>query len=317
MSAWSTAGDPRAAHAPEVLVALQATCASVRAASDPALLELARRRLAELLGDDAEADARPWGSPAAEAVERVASWPDAGCFDERDRAALALTEQFAVDVTSVAAGPLGAAAGALGDGLVPFVQGLYLLDLGQRAGMALGALFGQALPSTGWAWPDDGTEVPADPMVAVDGLLRATGRLRSLDPVLRELVRLRGARHHQCRRCQSVRSLAALDAGADEALLGEADVLARPDLPAPTRAALRFTDAVLVGRPQLPEALVDEVHQQLAPVEAVELVCYLVRNAANKIAVAFAADAPIVEEGFELQVIDADGDTVTVDAAGA
>jgi hypothetical protein len=59
---------------------------------------------------------------------------------------------------------------------------------------------------------------------------------------------------------------------------------------------------------------VADVRASLSPAEAVELVCYLVRNSANKIAVAFGADAAIVDEGFEYQVIDPDGDTVTVDA---
>jgi AhpD family alkylhydroperoxidase len=140
--------------------------------------------------------------------------------------------------------------------------------------------------------------------------------LRSLDPVLRELVRLRGARHHQCRRCQSVRSVAALEAGADEAVLAADDPAAVAELPAATRAALHLTDAVLAGRPSVPADVVDEVHQAMAPGEAVELVCYLVRNSANKIAVAFGADAAVVDDGFEYQVIDVDGDTVTVDAPG-
>ena len=316
MVAWGdpTTGDPRAEHAPEVLAALQASCASVRAASDPALLELARLRLVELLGDEVEAAAPAWGEPTTAAVTELASWPTSAAFDDRGRAAMALTEQFAIDVTGVPTGPLGPAAAHLEAGVLPFVQGLYLLDVGQRAAIALGALFASPVPSSLWAWPAAGVDVPADPMAAVDQLMRATGRLRSLDPVLRELVRLRGARHHQCRRCQSVRSVAALEAGAGEDLLAAADPTAVADLPPATRAALALTDAMLAGRPAVPDGVVADVRASLSPAEAVELVCYLVRNSANKIAVAFGADAAIVDEGFEYQVIDPDGDTVTVDA---
>lgn len=316
MADWgdATVGDPRAEHAPEVLAAMQASCAAVRAASDPALLELARLRLVELLGNDLEAGAPPWGEPALAAVTELSSWPTSSAFDDRSRAALALTEQFAIDVTGVPTGPLGAATGHLEAGVLPFVQGLYLLDVGQRAALALGALFGSPVPSSLWAWPAASTDVPADPMVAVDSLMKATGRLRSLDPVLRELVRLRGSRHHQCRRCQSVRSVAALDAGAGEELLAAADPAAVAELPAATQAALRLTDAVLAGRPSVPDDVVAEVRATLTPAEGVEVVCYLVRNSANKIAVAFGADAAIVDEGFEYQVIDSDGDTVTVGA---
>jgi hypothetical protein len=49
--------------------------------------------------------------------------------------------------------------------------------------------------------------------------------------------------------------------------------------------------------------------------ELVEIVSYLMRNACNKIPVAFGVDDAIVEEGFEYQVIDASGETVTVDAS--
>jgi alkylhydroperoxidase family enzyme len=316
MATWGdpTTGDPRATHAPEVLAALQASCASVRAASDPALLELARLRLVELLGTGLEAEAPPWGEPTRAAVTGLASWPTSAAFDDRSRAAMALTEQFAIDVTGVPTGPLGPAAALLEAGVLPFVQGLYLLDVGQRAALALGALFAAPVPSSLWAWPAPGADVPADPMVAVDQLMRATGRLRTLDPVLRELVRLRGARHHQCRRCQSVRSVAALEAGAGEELLAAADPAAVADLPPATRAALALTDAVLAGRPSVPHEVVTDVRASLSPAEAVELICYLVRNSANKIAVAFGADAAVVDEGFEYQVIDPDGDTVTVDA---
>jgi hypothetical protein len=49
--------------------------------------------------------------------------------------------------------------------------------------------------------------------------------------------------------------------------------------------------------------------------ELVEIVSYLMRNACNKIPVAFGVDDAIVEEGFEYQVIDESGETVTVDAS--
>lgn len=314
---WSlpTGTDPRALHAPEVLAALQASCAAVRVASDPALLELARLRLVDLLGTTAtESGAPAWGEPSAAAVADISSWPSSDAFDATARAALALTEQFAIDVTGVAGGPLGDAAGALGGGVLPFVQGLYLLDVGQRVAVGLGAVFGTDVPSTLWAWPAAGAEVPDDPMVAVDQVMRATARLRSLDAVLRELVRLRGARHHQCRRCQSVRAVAALDAGADLDLLAADDPEAVADLPPATTAALHLTDALLAGRPVVGPELVAEVRGALTPGQVAELSCYLLRNAANKIAVGFGADAAIVEEGFEYQVIADDGDTVTVDA---
>ncbi len=318
MDGWDDHGpdDPRRIHAPEVHRALTGACASVRAAvgDDGELLELARLRVAALLDDGAELDAPPWGDLGPARAAELSSWPTASCFDERCRAAMALTEQFVLDVTGVAEGPLGPASAALGAAVLPVVQGVYLLDVGQRVAVGLSRVFGSDPSSAEWAWPDPSAPVPADPMAAIDELMRSTARLQTLDPVLKELVRLRGARHHQCRRCQSVRAVAALRAGADEALLGAVDPDAVADLPEATQAALAFTDAVMTGPGHVPDELAARVRAALRPAEVVELACYLMRNAANKIAVAFAADAAIVEEGFEYQVIESDGDTVTVDA---
>jgi AhpD family alkylhydroperoxidase len=151
-------------------------------------------------------------------------------------------------------------------------------------------------------------------MAAVSALLRETAKLQTLDPVLRELVRMRGAHHHQCRRCQSVRSVAAIEAGADEQLLAATLPGAEQALSQRSRTALLLTDAVLLGTVELSDDLVSRVHEEFAPTEAVELICYVLRNSANKIAVAFGADAAIVTEGFEYQSIDADGETLTVEA---
>lgn len=104
--------------------------------------------------------------------------------------------------------------GALGGEIAGFVQALYLLDVGQRAAMVLGHLFGITITSDDWAWSAAGVDVPVDPMAAVMDMLAATGCLRAVDPVVKELMRLRGARLHHCRRCQSVRSAIAIDAGA-------------------------------------------------------------------------------------------------------
>jgi alkylhydroperoxidase family enzyme len=305
--------DPRASLAPEVLESLAEACAAARSATDPSLLELARLRLATILDNESESGARPWGSLEPAKREALASWPTSELFDERERAALALTEQFAIDVGGVVAGPLGPSAGVLGADVGPFVQALYVLDVGQRAAKGLAALFDVPLSSSDWAWPAVDAVSGTDQMAAMMRLLGAIGRLQTLDPVLKELVRLRGARLHRCRRCQSVRSVAALNAGADEGLLSSAAPEEIADLPAATLAALDLVDALFGGPATLDDELVARLRDSFGPSELVELVSYLMRNAANKIPVAFGVDDAIVESGFELQIIDADGETLTVD----
>jgi alkylhydroperoxidase family enzyme len=267
-----------------------------------------------LLNNDAELAAKAWGEISESQTAELSSWPNSNAFDERQKAALALTEQFVIDVTGVLAGPLAASAGALGAEIGPFVQALYLLDVGQRVDVVIGALLGETLTTESWAWGATG-EVPADPMFAIIAMLAAVGRLQVVDPVTKELVRLRGARLHECRRCQSVRSVAALNAGANDELLSADDPASIGELPAGTRAALELVDATFVGPPAINQELFDQLTQSYDSQELVEIVSYLLRNACNKIPVAFGVDDAIVDEGFEYQVIDASGETVTVDAS--
>src|SRR5689334_9689859 len=73
--------------------------------------------------------------------------------------------------------------------------------------------------------------------------LEAATRLSALDPVLSEMVRIRGARTHDCRICKATRYRDALDAGVDEAMLAEVDNYEQSSLPERVKVALRYTDA--------------------------------------------------------------------------
>ena len=76
---------------------------------------------------------------------------------------------------------------------------------------------------------------------------RAVVRIDGVDPITTELVRLRCARVHDCRRCRSVRDDAALDAGFDEELGAKIDDYERSDLEPRHKAALRLADAMILG----------------------------------------------------------------------
>ena len=80
---------------------------------------------------------------------------------------------------------------------------------------------------------------------ALVSFARAVPRLDALDPVTTELIRLRGARQHRCRLCQSLRSRPALLAGADDATFAAVDHFDTSDLPPDQRAAIAFTDAMI------------------------------------------------------------------------
>lgn len=120
-----------------------------------------------------------------------------------------------------------------------------------------------------------------------------------------ELVRLRGARAHNCRLCKSLREGAALDAGGSEALYDEVDRYEDSELSERHKAALRYVDAMIWTPAQLPAVL-----DHYTKAEAVELTLDVMRNACNKIAVALGFDAPRVSEGTERYSLGADGQPV-------
>jgi AhpD family alkylhydroperoxidase len=184
--------------------------------------------------------------------------------------------------------------------MFPVVVAIYLGDWVPRVRQALDALFA---PSD-WSAP-----VPAegDRWAAIEELQLVVARLDGLDPVTTELVRLRGARQHQCRLCQSLRSRSALVAGADDATFAAVDDFAGSDLSAAQQAALALTDALIWTPGHLSVDVVADVRSHFTPAQAVELVLDVMRNAGNKIAVAFAADAPNVDDGVEIYDINADG----------
>ena len=268
--------DPREVYAPGAYDLLCELEADLAVAVDPDVLALTRRRVAMTLG------AMPWSAPTE---------PDP---------VVDVAEQFVVDVTRVEVAALGP---RLGAGLVPFVKALWVLDLGLRTDLVLGRLFATEIPSRGGRAPS------SDPL-SLDPFLREVAMMDSLDPLTTELVRLRVARHHNCRLCQSLRTRAALDAGGDESVYDKVDRFADSDLDERQKTALSLTEAIIIRPDMADEALVARARAEFSPADLVELVLDVMRNSANKIAVAFGADAPNVSVGLQVYDIGPDGDMV-------
>jgi alkylhydroperoxidase family enzyme len=128
----------------------------------------------------------------------------------------------------------------------------------------------------------------------------------ALDPVTTELVRLRGARAHDCRICQSRLSLRAVEAAGDDALFtSDADDAALTER---QRTALALADAVIWQPTAIDDEIVARIRHDLSDAEIAEIVLDLVRNAANKIAVSLGGDEAVVTEGVEYYDVDATGD---------
>jgi len=243
--------------------------------------------------------------PALAAYDAVASIP---APDLTDPAVAEFAEQFALDVSSVDDAQRSAFFATTGDQVFAVVQRIYAHDFVPRVRAVLDAIFG----ADDWPAPGD---APADSWATLESFMVEVARLRALDPTLTELVRLRGARLHDCAVCKSRRSQDAIDAGADEAAFEAVDSHASSGFPAPTKAALALTDALVQTPYDVPTAVVAAVRAHLSEEQVVEVVLDVMRNAANKIAVALGADAATVTEGVELFTTDADGNLSVVGTA--
>jgi alkylhydroperoxidase family enzyme len=309
-STSTTDVDPLLAFAPEASTVIARLMANLWGATDPELLELVQVRISQLLRN--ESVRQDQGVPSAQ-LAALAQWPTSPLFSDAERVVLGFAEQFIMDVAGVSP----AQRSSLGEHLDPaelggFVTALYLLDYGQRAQMALDRLFpGSQLAAFR---PVDGAGASAPPARGlslqgdVDALLMSVALLNSLDMVTTEVMRLRGARRHNCRICQSTRSVKALDAGADEAMFDKIDHYESSDLVESHKVALRLTDAIITQPSEIDPSLAAQVHQYFTPPQVIEMVLDVMRNSCQKVAVALAVDDPHVTSGVELYAITADGD---------
>jgi hypothetical protein len=209
-------------------------------------------------------------------------------------AATTFAEQMVVNVASMTADVRAAGLTELGADAPAFILTLWTEDMIVRAGAAWRELFGEE-------WRPIPIAGEADPWAAHEKFLLEVAKLSGLDPVTSELVRLRGARAHDCRLCQSRRSVSAIDQAGRSDLFDDRDP---SGISGSQALALQVVDA-FVWRPiEWPPGLGARVVEALGPGAATELTLDIVRNAANKIAVAFDADQPQVETGVEYYDID-------------
>jgi alkylhydroperoxidase family enzyme len=309
-STSTTDVDPLSQFAPEASSVIARLMANLWGVTDPELLELVQARISQLLRNESvrQSEAVPSARRAA-----LAQWPTSPLFSDADRAALGFAEQFIMDVAGVSAEQRT----SLGEHLEPaelggFVMALYLLDYGQRTQMALDRLFPGSQLAAFAAGDTPGAAAPPARGLSVQGdvdaLLMAIARLNSIDMVTTEVVRLRGARRHNCRICQSTRSVKALDAGADEAMFDKIDHYEDSDLAESHKVALRLVDAIITQPTEIDPSLVAQVHQYFTPPQVIEIVLDVMRNSCQKVAVALAVDDPHVTSGVELYAITDDGD---------
>jgi alkylhydroperoxidase family enzyme len=329
---WDAIGEGDAdelwAVAPEALAAFDGMVAAVARVPNREIVELTRGLVAQVHGVVL----------GGERPGELGNWSISPAFTGEERACLGFAEQFVIDVAAIDDGQRAELGAALGDDLFEYVQALYVLDHGTRVVAAVAQLFGVELTDahgsvrvegsdgvdgshgsegsdgfdgSGRVEGSDGSGVePGGMWPSIDGYLTEVGRLWTLDPLLTELIRLRGARAHRCRLCQSRRSRSALSADGGEQAIDVLDDYEASDLPERQKVALRLTDAIVWQPTAYPPALVAQVREAFTPAEALEIVLDVSRNAANKIAVALAADQANVTDGVEYFDLEPDGSLV-------
>ena len=234
-----------------------------------------------------------------------------GPESDAEAAVAEFAEQFSVDVTMIGGEHRSRLWKALGDSTFSAVVQMYIADFVPRVRAGLEAL-GVGGEYLGWvadavAW--DHTTDPSD--VVFNGFLPTVARLRELDALTSEVVRLRGAGQHNCRLCKSLRETTALNAGGTETLYGDIEQFeASAQLTDRHKAALRYVDALIWSPAHIERGIAEEVRGHFSDAESAELTLDVMRNASNKVAVALGGDAPRVENGIEEYLLDADGQTV-------
>ena len=231
---------------------------------------------------------------------------------DAEKAVAEFAEQFSIDVSVISDRQRESLTTALGAASFGAVIQMFFADFLPRVRNGLEVL---GLP-VHWV-PDEPVWDPgidaAD--LLFNQLLPGVARLRSLDPVTTEVVRLRGAVAHNCRLCKSLREGNALDAGGSESMYDDIEHYESSELLTDAhKAALRYADALIWSPARISSAVASGVREHFSHEQARELTLDVMRNASNKIAVSLKADAARVEEGTERYLIDEDGQTVFASA---
>jgi alkylhydroperoxidase family enzyme len=284
--------EPLRALRPQATTLFDAAVARAWDAVDPETLAAMRTRAAALLGH-----------PAG---QRVTSDTPAV------RECVEFAEQFVLDVAGVGEAHREVLRRHLDDAaLTDLVRAFYVTEYGLRLELVSARLFGGPLVAA----PPAPAEPPVDRSGALRGALAgfqdAVVRGQALDPVLTELVRLRCARTHNCRICQTLRLADARDAGVDDAMTAAVDRYESSDLDERTKAALRVTDAVILLPSSLTPEVVGDVHGQLGEEELAELCLDVAKWSTQKVHVALGTDGaerlPLNEQGVSFFSFDDDG----------
>jgi alkylhydroperoxidase family enzyme len=139
----------------------------------------------------------------------------------------------------------------------------------------------------------------------------AVVRSRHLDPVTTELVRLRCARQHDCRICQTLRLADAASSGVDDEMTEQIDHYETSSLSERHKVALRIVDAFIWRTADLDDVLVAQAHEHYSDAEIAEILVDITKWSTQKIHVVLGTDGadrlPVNEQGVTYFAFGEDG----------
>lgn len=283
---------------PSALAALQpATSRAFRRAVET-VLPLADARLLELCREQLQATQRrvPWRPPA-------------DC-SQAERLALALAEQFAVDVNGISEAQVAALGEAIGTEAVnALVNSLYLVDMALRLQQVVPVVLGGSAEGGPAADGIAATDAVGDSDAMIANVIADFAAhavlADAVDPLTSELVRLRCAQVHHCRLCGSLRQRAALENGFEESMAERVARYEQGGFTDAQVAALHLVDTLILTPADASPALREALARHYSPGQIAELCFDVVKWSQQKALVATHCDAPPWEG---IHVLDFDGD---------
>ena len=140
----------------------------------------------------------------------------------------------------------------------------------------------------------DGNGRPAGRSAELAGALSAyqdtVVRMDALDAVTTELVRRRCARQHDCRICQSLRLISAMESGLDEDGIQDVDRFEDADFSEAHKVALRIVDAFIWHPANVDPELVAQARSHYTDRQLAELLVDISKWSTQKIHVALGTD---------------------------
>ena len=265
---------------PEAVALLSGAYESARQTLDPHLFTLLSLSIESLIGDS---------STNERTLINISHEPTDAQF-----ATIAFAEQFVIDVGGITDSDREILASHFpGEELRDFVTALYILEFTYRLSLVATLLFSEesvgldinpsAIDTADFHENSNIRQVLKDYQ---DSVVRGT----DLDPVTTELVRLRCARTHNCRICQTLRLSDARAAGADDAMTAKVDFYESSDLDESYKIALRITDALITRPDSLNAETIVAARMNFTPSQLAELCLDITKWSTQKIHVSLGID---------------------------